>query len=177
MCGSAGYLASSGEVIIRPILEPEMKLTVQNIYSRAARVAMYSDLHATRFSLGVAEFLWAVTLLWPGDTFGRPTYTVMARVMSEEAWGLLFLMSSITQFSILLSMRYHDRFAVMFAGWNAMLWGFVTISMYLSVSPPPAAISGEAALSIAAFWVYIRSGYVFPGNRLSDKYLGDRTNG
>lgn len=139
------------------------------ISSRLAQIMFYSDLQAIRWSLGFAEFLWAVTLLWPGQTFGRPTYTVMGLVMSEEAWGLVFALSSVTQFAILFHGRYHERFPVMFAAWNCVLWVYVVISMYLSVTPPPAAISGEAALACAAFWVWIRSGYIVVGRRMADR--------
>ena len=133
------------------------------------RVAFFSDLHATRFTLGLAEMLWAVTLLWQGDTFGRPTYTVMSHVMSEEAWGLVFLLSGVTQFTILFQGDFHSKFPVRFAAWNAVLWIYVVVSMYLSVSPPPAAISGELALAIAAFWVYVRSGWQLIGRRSTDR--------
>jgi hypothetical protein len=130
------------------------------------RLAFFSDLHATRFSLAVAEFLWAITLFIPGDTFSRPTYAIMSLTLpSEELWGIIWLFSSITQFYILISGNYHDRAAVIFAGFNSILWWFVTISMYLSVTPPPAAISGEAALSVGAAWIWIRSGWVPLGAR------------
>lgn len=144
-------------------------MSTNRFAQRLAHIAFYSDLHATRFTLGLAELLWAITLLWPGDTFGRPTYTVMAKVMPEEAWGFVFLLSGVTQFSVLFSGDFHSRFPILFAGWNGALWLFVTVSMYLSVFPPPAAISGELALSIAAIWVYIRSGYVVTGRRSTDR--------
>jgi hypothetical protein len=111
---------------------------------------------ATRFILGTAELLWAVMLLWPGPTFGRPTYTEMAAVFSEEAWALIFLLSALTQFSIVLMEDFHSKFAKYFAGWNAALWGFVVSSMLISVYPPPAAIAGEIALAIGALWIFIR---------------------
>lgn len=143
-----------------------------NLYHRLLRIAFYSDLHATRLTLALAEFIWALTLLWPGETFDRPTYIGMKHVMSEEAWGLVFLISSALQVSILFRGEYHDKFACYFAAWNAALWGFVTVSMYMSVFPPPAAISGEAALSFAAGWVWIRSGYITAGKRSNDYGAG-----
>ena len=131
--------------------------------NRVMKLILFSDLHATRFSLGIAEFIWAITLLWPGDTFGRPTYKIMQHVMpSEELWGLIWLFSSVTQLYILFSGKYHAMPSVIFAGFNMILWWFVTVSMYLSVFPPPAAISGEAALAMAATWIWIRSGWI-PG--------------
>lgn len=136
--------------------------------SRLFQIAFYSDLHASRFALALAEFIWAVTLLWPGDTFGRPTYHIMSQVMTEEAWGALFLLTSVLQFSILMEGRYHSRFAIVFACYNAVMWWFVCVSMYMSVFPPPAAISGELALAFAASWIWIRSGYVIVGRRATD---------
>lgn len=129
-----------------------------------SRALWDSDLIATRISLAIAEFLWAVMLLWPGDTFGRPTYKVMSHVMSEEAWGFVFLLSAVTQLTIVMADCYYKWPSRVFAAWNAALWWFTCVSMMLSVSPPPAAIGGEIALACAAGWVWLRP-YI-----LSDMY-------
>lgn len=121
-----------------------------------SKVLFDSDLVGTRFSLALGEFSWAVMLLWPGDTFDRPTYRHMAMVMNEELWGLIFVLSAITQITILLQDDLHSRFARYFAGWNAMLWMYTVWSMLASVYPPPAAIGGEVALAFAASWIWLR---------------------
>jgi len=121
-----------------------------------------SDLVATRVSLALGEFAWAVMLLWPGNTFGRPTYTVMSHVMTEEAWGLLLLWSAATQMTIVVASEYHHWFSRLFAGWNAVLWSFLVVSMFLSVYPPPAAVGGEVAAALAACWVWVRP-YILGG--------------
>lgn len=126
--------------------------------SRLIELVYGSDLMATRFLLGVAELLWAATLLWPGDTFGRPTYHGMQQMFNEETWGFIFLFSSFMQFQILANRNFHNALAVTFAGWNSLLWIFCVVSMYMSVYPPPAAISGELALALGASWVFVRSG-------------------
>lgn len=123
-----------------------------------------SDLVATRVSLAIGELLWAIMLLWVGDTFDRPIYKVMSHVMSEEAWGFVLILSSVTQITIVMCEQYHSMWSRMFAAWNAALWWFLCISMMLSVSPPPAAIGGELALAMAAGWVWLRP-YI-----LSDMY-------
>ena len=127
---------------------------------RLIHLAFFSDTNASRFTLGMAELIWAVSLFWPGDTFSRPTYTAMAELMSEEAWGALFLATGLLQFAILIRHRFHNRYAVAFAAWNTMLWWYATISTYASVYPPPAGISGELALAITASWVLVKSGYL-----------------
>lgn len=125
---------------------------------RVVELVYGSDLHATRFLLALAELVWALALFWPGDTFGRPTYALMAEVAREETWAWLFLLSAFCQFQILWSGSYHTKPATLFAFFNSLLWMFVTLSMYLSVYPPPAAISGELAMAVGACWVFVRSG-------------------
>jgi hypothetical protein len=136
--------------------------TKQKMLCGLSKALWDSDLVATRVSLALGEFFWAVMLLWPGDTFGRPTYTVMSHVMSEEAWGMVLLLSAATQMTIAVGEYFHDWWARLFAAWNAVLWGFLCVSMVLSVSPPPAAIGGEFALACAAWWVWIRP-YILHG--------------
>jgi hypothetical protein len=124
-----------------------------------------TDLTAIRLCLAVSEFIWAVMLMWAGDTFGRPTYTVMSHVMNEESWALLFLISAVAQISIVAQEDYHSHFARYFAGYNALLWGFVVISMLMSVYPPPAAISAEISMALFAAWIWVRPYILAEGYR------------
>lgn len=115
-----------------------------------------SDLVATRLTLAFAEFLWAVLLFWPGSTFDRPTYYAMSLVMSETAWGFVFLISSSLQAYIALYSHQNRVWAKVFANWNAVLWVFVVGAAMFSVSPP-AAMAGEFVLTIAAIWIWLKS--------------------
>ena len=83
--------------------------------------------------------------------------------MHEEAWAMLFMVSAIMQTTIVLGQSYHTLFARTFAGFNAGLWSFVVISMLLSVTPPPAAISGEISLAIASVWIWLRPYIIIEG--------------
>jgi len=116
----------------------------------------YSDLKDTRLTLAMAEFMWAIMLFWPGDTFERPTYAHMAAIMAEEWWGIVFLISSFIQVYIVVKEQTNKTWAWYFAGWNFCFWGFTVWSMLASVYPPPAAIGGEIALALAAFWIWLR---------------------
>ena len=138
---------------------------MRQIINSLSKLLWDTDLIATRFLLAMAEFMWAFLLVWPGETFSRPTYNHMAMVLPEEGWAVIFALSSVTQLTIVLMHDYHSRFARYFAGWNAMLWSYVVISMLLSVYPPPAAISGEIALAIGALWVWVRPYILVEGYR------------
>ncbi len=115
-----------------------------------------ADLIGTRFTLAVAEILWAVMLFWPGDTFGRPTYSLMAATMPEHVWAMTFLITGFLQIAIILRGKYHCRDARIFAFWSFLLWNYTVVSMLLSVYPPPAAIGGEVALALSSWWVWLR---------------------
>ena len=125
-------------------------------YEACSRALWDSDLIASRLTLFLAEILWALMLIWPGDTFGRPTYNLMSVVATEGTWAVLFLISATLQMYIILSENFRSAFAHCFAGWNAMLWVFVVVSMLGSVYPPPAAIGGEISLAVLAVWIFIR---------------------
>ena len=130
--------------------------------TRLGEVMFDTDLVGVRIVLALAELIWSISLLWHGDTFERPTYQHMAAVATEEVWAGVFLLTAWVQWSLLLIGDFQCIHARVFAAWNSTLWIFVTVSMYLSVYPPPAAISGETALAFAASWILIRP-WVYKG--------------
>ena len=115
-----------------------------------------SDLVATRMGLFLAELLWAVMLFWPGDTFERPTYAQMGKIVPEIVWAFAFLFTAIMQINIIINEAYHEYWAKCFAVWNAVLWSSAVTLMLFGVYPPPAAIGGEIALTVSAVWIAIR---------------------
>lgn len=133
---------------------------------RALSAALWdSDLVGSRLTLAFGEFFWTIMLFWPGDTFGRPTYSHMAIVLSEEIWGIIFFVSCMTQITIVLLDDMHSTFSRYFACWNASLWVYTVYSMLASVYPPPAAIGGEIALALSACWIWIRPYILAQGYR------------
>jgi hypothetical protein len=128
-----------------------------------------SDLIASRLSLFIAESCWAIMLWWPGDTFIRPTYHGMAWLMSEFWWAILFTASAFAQLSVIVLQCYETRFGRRFAAINAMVWIYCVVSMLWSVYPPPAAIGGEVALMLSAFWIWVRPMVIKRGERLAEQ--------
>lgn len=147
---------------------------MKEIRIRLLSILFHSELHGVRFLLGLAEVVWGITLLMPGDTFGRPTYAVMAAVAKEEVWACIMVVTAFLQFCILIRQKYHTRRAVIFAAYNSTLWWYLVVSMYMSVTPPPAAISGEFALAVGAAWVFVRSGMPTFNNRKFQRRRDER---
>lgn len=112
-----------------------------------------TDPSAVRFVLALGAVLWGIMLLWPGATFDRPTYTLMARFASEETWGGLFLTQGLFSAYSLIFTEARKRACLLLDGvLGSMLWLGSCVCMLLSVYPPPAAISGEIALAAASWW-------------------------
>ena len=131
--------------------------TAQKLMTNLTKALWDSDLIATRITLAIGEFAWMVMLLWPGESFLRPTYTYMAAVTNEVTWAALFGLSCAAQVGIVMLGDFNSRFSRWFAAWNAALWVYVgVVSPLMSVSPPPAAMGGEMALAISALWVWLR---------------------
>lgn len=140
------------------------------MYKKTSSLIFDTDLLGTRFTLGLAEILWAITLFWPGNTFDRPTYSVLSHVFTEEILALVFLFSGITQINIAMHNNVDHWFSRLFAGWNAALWVYVVIAMYFSIYPPPAAISGETSLACASLWIWVRPFILQKGEAYARKY-------
>ena len=124
-----------------------------------------SDLIASRLALFLAEALWAVMLVWPGDTFDRPTYSEMSKLAPELVWALAFGVSAVLQICIVIYRQCGHTWAQLFACWNAMLWCSSVMLMLKGVYPPPAAIGGEVALAASALWIAIRPAILQKGER------------
>jgi hypothetical protein len=132
-------------------------MTKQKLLKELSHTLWDSDLLVSRVTLALAEFSWAVMLLWPGDSFSRKIYKAMSSVASEEFWGMLFLASACIQLYIVLSGTIHTKLACIFAGYNACFWITAAGSLvYSMTSPPHAALSGDIALACAAVWIWIR---------------------
>lgn len=143
------------------------------IYQKTSSLIFDSDLLGTRVTLGLAELIWALSLFWPGNTFDRPTYTIMSSLFNEQTWAFIFLFSGVTQLTIAFSGLVDHWFSRIFSGWNFVIWAYVVVSMYCSITPPPAAISGEAALAIAAFWIWVRPFILAKGVVYARKHAAD----
>lgn len=128
----------------------------KSLIESISKVMFDSDMTNTRLTLAFAEILWSIMLFWPGETFDRPTYLAMARIMSETSWGFVFLISAILQIRIVVLSQQNRDWAKVFANWNAVLWVTVVGSALFSVYPPPAAMAGEIALACAAVWIWLR---------------------
>ena len=123
---------------------------------RIREVLFDSDMVATRTLLAIAELIWAINLLWPGASFERSNYSAMAALADEKVWGLAFLITSYTQWQIVIIGEFHSKMARGFACWNSLLWCYCAGSIYSSVYPPAAALSAELTLALASLWICIR---------------------
>ena len=139
-----------------------------NARERMRKILIFSDLHATRITLTTAEFLLAMQLIF------YPEYhdaLHMQEVLERWTWIVGLLATVCGQIYFLLRGRYHSKDAVVFAGWNAMVWiGLSSVTLVARNEFP----SVELALTFSASWIFIRSGFPVYGKRSSDYADADR---
>lgn len=135
-----------------------------SLIPRFKYICLYGQMHSARWILATAETLWALLLVSSWATFPDITHAKMSMGFSADLWATVFALAAVGQWGILISGKYHTRWAVAFAFWNQLWWWYVVISLYLSGGVH---IEG-LALALGASWVYIRSGFCVKGRRADD---------
>lgn len=137
-----------------------IKRTLKNLKNRFLMVAYFSDMIGVRFSLALGAILWGLMLFWPGETFDRPTYTLMSKFAPELAWASLFLVQGMyAMYDVLFPSEKSRTAMILDAALGCVLWTLSCICMLFSVYPPPAAIAGEISLALASWWNLVRFNY------------------
>lgn len=140
----------------------------QNIFN----MIFYSDLRGTKFILGFHNIIWAIMLTWEGNTFSLPTYNTLSAVMSEELWGIVFMLLGFIQWFLLVHNDSNSRFYIAFTGLQSAVLTYCTISLFIMMPPANAILAGEISLTLAAGWVFIMSGFPLRDRRKG--YSSDR---
>lgn len=135
-------------------------ITSKLLYRYFVGLFWSADVRPAQFTLGTASIIWAIMLFWPGETFARQTYAVMAHIANEHIWATAFLAVGVANIYNVVSAfwkpwpRFISRFDALL---TATVWCAAVVSMLIAVSPPPAAIAGEIAIAITAFWIFVRT--------------------
>ena len=127
----------------------------KDIWYSVTRLMWDTDLISSRFTLALAEFIWAFIFLMPGNTFPASEFPKLG-LMSENIWGFIFLSSGVIQTIIILYEHMHNKFARYFAAFNAMMWIYLVFAILIDTYPPVAGIAAEFALMFIAVWIWIR---------------------
>lgn len=107
-------------------------------------------------ALAFGSLLWAVFLFWEGDTFERPVYQLMGSFFNEEIWGTLYLTHAVLLLMQLCKpTEFPCWFKVVIASFGCALWTTTHITMF--VFPLPASITPGIVLSVASWWVLVRT--------------------
>lgn len=129
-----------------------------------------TDIRPAQIMLGWSSLLWAMMLVWPGDTFARQTYAVMAVIGSEYVWAVAFgfvgLIQLYNSFSAALG-ELPAWFSKFDSFLSFVVWATAVGSILIAQSPPPAAIAAEIVMAAAAFWIFVRQDLPVMRNRRS----------
>ena len=129
---------------------------IQLLWVTVCNLLWRMETTSTRIALALGSLGWGVMLWWPGDTFARPAYSLMAQMLPELGWGSLFLLHGVySLYSIITNQR--GKLAFLTEGaLGCALWTGSCAGIILSVYPPPAAIAGEISLAFFSWWHLVR---------------------
>lgn len=147
-------------------------LSVMEAHNRLCGILCKDRMQMTRLIIAVSSITWGVGLLEPVILFtpARTTYSVMAAIMPENAWGMLFMISGVAGLWSLLLGNRNKTSLVLDSLLGALLWSSSTLACFaahwphnivgwfnqLAAYPAPVAMSGEVWLSVAAWWHFVR---------------------
>lgn len=109
-----------------------------------------------KYAVGIGSLLWGIMLLLPNQAYVVPLFAAMQDLMTENLWGLLFLIHGVI--SLYCTITYKkDLFAfICDATYGMLLWTTVTVALVLSSISILAHLSAQIILSICTLWLFIR---------------------
>ena len=124
-------------------------------------IAKYGDTSPATIGSMVSAFLWAICLMFPGDTIARPTYRHMGEIATEGVWVVVFLVIGFSQawrtcknkISSSKKSYYTELMIKMFA---ALVWTYVAIACLIAQYPPAAAMSDCIVIAAGCWWDFTR---------------------
>ena len=134
------------------------------ILTRLRYIILCSSMKSVRFTIAVSSLIFAILLWWPGTLFtpARGTYRLMSEIADENVWGLVFFIHAIASLYTLLFNRYCRIGFVLDALLGAVVWTVATVACFAShwkygtTYAPPAAMSAEVGVLLAAWWYLAR---------------------
>lgn len=124
----------------------------------------------TRTFLGLTSLLWVVMLLWNGATLDKQIYYHMGEIANGYVWAAAFFAHSIGMLTAGLNIYNQAKWTqTAFAFLGVVLYFSCSVSMLISIYPPPAVIAAEIVMAIASFWVLCRTNYPEFRRRVNDR--------
>jgi hypothetical protein len=135
-----------------------MTLHHQYILWKIRRLWWHRDTDTAAIVSIMSGYLWALCLVFPGDTLMRPTYRHMASVAPEWVWTTLFITVASLQVWRLLARPFRNHFYldVQVKLVVMCLWWYVAIACMASQWPLAAAMSDTFVIAFATFWDFLR---------------------
>lgn len=124
-------------------------------------IARYGNTSPATIASMAAAFLWAICLLFPGDTIARPTYKHMGEVASEQTWIFIFMSIGFAQAWRVVSRNdgatrrlYYLELSIKMIA--ALVWTYVAIACLIAQYPPAAAMSDCVVIAAGCWWDFAR---------------------
>lgn len=105
------------------------------IYLRHTGITDNLNIRLAEWGLGLMLLLWGAILVSPDDTFSRPAFTMMARIASENVWGVVLTLLGTTRIVVLLingAWRRSPHLRAATAFLSCFVWTQIALSIWES---------------------------------------------
>lgn len=146
----------------RPANRPRatgIKGALETLWFRFSWLLVHGETTAVRFLLALVAALWSIMLALPGDTLERPVYTNLALLAPEWVWCVVWGAYSVAKFWRIFCTTAPAWATFSINGIGLLLYASSGVCIaFADVWPQPAGQSGEMVLTLAAVWIFSRSG-------------------
>jgi hypothetical protein len=127
------------------------------------RIFLHGDLSMIKIAIAMASLMWAFMLYAPGNTFSRPTYSVMLHTMSETSWATFFCAHGLIAVWAVLWQRTDRWLIICDSVLGSLLWTGSCYMMIIAYSvtgdPLPAATGANIVIAVFSWWCLVRNNY------------------
>ena len=123
---------------------------------RLFHLLRYTDPTLVQLSCALVTAAWGLMLVLPFTSWGHSIlYRPLLRVLPEDGWGWLFLVTGLAHVMATLAERYYGRRWLSFVG---LLQWSVIATLFFTGQPTATATVMYGAAALAHAWVFVRVG-------------------
>jgi len=126
-------------------------------------VLIRDSLQPLRLLVALCSLTWAASLFLPGEAFQEAPYTIMAAILPESIWGMLFLIVGITNWVMVCRNLLFGKALIVTSFITCLIWTVAISAIFYSywIEPglnpffPPTHMASDFWIAITAWWILV----------------------
>lgn len=126
-------------------------------------VLIRDSMQPLRLLVALCSLTWAFSLFLPGDAFREAPYIIMAALLPEDVWGLLFLIVGLMNWFAVCKNLCLEKTLIVISFITCLIWTVSISAVFYSywVEPnlnpffPPTHMASDFWIAVSAWWLLI----------------------